>query len=599
MKKIALISLFSLSLMAIAATADAAAPLPDNEPKAFVPSPESELGQLERLTDRVLAQPDYPSFSYAVGDWKPLAETLLATVSPDSLELWEPEGMTRIDTPEGAAWAAIWLYKGQGHLLWYGWRRPTKNAEGLTLAFHDTFATTDTLLSISSYALKGPKSPALLTVEGAESGDKYFQIADIDSRMCLRTLSDINFSAEQKEFAEKRLRARMKRWPEILASNLATMPELVVCDAPRDVIRTVTYLVAFKDFTTHCGGWLVRPQGRGEKPKVTELFDGTAKINNPEKALLSPKVWYGAVYTNIIPFEFDGTDYFALVGFKGADLTEKKRVIDILAVDGNRVVFGADLFVHPRDTYKRRIFTYSARVGMQIAYDKKAEMIVFDHLAPSEAIMTGQYAFYGPDLTYDAYQLTDRGWLFQSDIQITEEDGAIPNEIEEMPAEELEYEYEEFEDNTSSAGRSSSKRKSSTSGKAKSGKSGSAKSSSGKSASAKANSRDGSSRDGSSHDDSEDDDSDPDADSGKFGSKSSSKSDSKAKAKKSSKGSSKSSASARDSKDRRSSSVSRRSSNSDRRDSDRGENRVRRRNSWFDKGRGNSAPNIRNRNSRR
>lgn len=76
---------------------------------------------------------------------------------------------------------------------------------------------------------------------------------------------------------------------------------------------------------------------------------------------------------------------------------------------------------------------------MVIRYDEKSRIIVMDHLEPAQRLMVGHPEFYGPDLSYDAYVLTDDGWEFQSDIQVTEEEGAVPNDDDgASPADDFE-----------------------------------------------------------------------------------------------------------------------------------------------------------------
>ena len=49
-------------------------------------------------------------------------------------------------------------------------------------------------------------------------------------------------------------------------------------------------------------------------------------------------------------------------------------------------------------------------------YDDKEEMIIFDHLSPTNSLFRGEYRFYGPDFSYDAYEVTRDGWKYKEDI---------------------------------------------------------------------------------------------------------------------------------------------------------------------------------------
>ena len=52
------------------------------------------------------------------------------------------------------------------------------------------------------------------------------------------------------------------------------------------------------------------------------------------------------------------------------------------------------------------IFEYSKQNAMTLIWDKKVNMIVFDHLVPYEPKMTGNFEFYGSDLSFDAFKIT-------------------------------------------------------------------------------------------------------------------------------------------------------------------------------------------------
>jgi len=55
---------------------------------------------------------------------------------------------------------------------------------------------------------------------------------------------------------------------------------------------------------------------------------------------------------------------------------------------------------------------------MSVKYHSKKKTIVVDHLSPRSSMMEGIYADYGPDGSYDAYQLRKGKWEFQSNIDV-------------------------------------------------------------------------------------------------------------------------------------------------------------------------------------
>ena len=65
---------------------------------------------------------------------------------------------------------------------------------------------------------------------------------------------------------------------------------------------------------------------------------------------------------------------------------------------------------------QRVVFRYGFQVTMALRPVPGEDRIVLDHLGPSRADLEGQYAFYGPDLSYDAYQWDGRRWMFERDV---------------------------------------------------------------------------------------------------------------------------------------------------------------------------------------
>jgi hypothetical protein len=66
----------------------------------------------------------------------------------------------------------------------------------------------------------------------------------------------------------------------------------------------------------------------------------------------------------------------------------------------------------------RLVFEFAKQVKMMLRYDKKIKMIVFDHLAPSHKKFTGQYMYYGPDLSQDGIQFIDGYWVLKPNLDL-------------------------------------------------------------------------------------------------------------------------------------------------------------------------------------
>lgn len=55
---------------------------------------------------------------------------------------------------------------------------------------------------------------------------------------------------------------------------------------------------------------------------------------------------------------------------------------------------------------------------MMLNYVAKDNTMVFDHLAAPDPEMEGNYAMYGPDLSYDGFKLQKGRWKFLNNIRL-------------------------------------------------------------------------------------------------------------------------------------------------------------------------------------
>ncbi len=150
-----------------------------------------------------------------------------------------------------------------------------------------------------------------------------------------------------------------------------------------------------------------------------ELFDNSAKIKNPELAILNNENWYGALYYKIIENKYSGKTYYTLLGADLNNLLSKKKIVEILYFDRkNELVFGKAVFKNRNQAVSRIIFEFNAQSNMVLTYNEEMEMIIYDHLSPSRPNLEGQYEFYGPDFSYDGLKFERGIWNSYPDIDV-------------------------------------------------------------------------------------------------------------------------------------------------------------------------------------
>jgi hypothetical protein len=148
-----------------------------------------------------------------------------------------------------------------------------------------------------------------------------------------------------------------------------------------------------------------------KKRSATGLF--------PDSCTLTSDQWYGAVYYQILVNPADTGKIYTLLGFDPNNFFTARKIIDVLSFDSlGRPLFGAPIFRYPDHTACRVLFEYSAQVSMMLRYDTALDMIVFDHLSPSEPGYEGVFQFYGPDFSYDGFIFSQGKWNYRKDLDI-------------------------------------------------------------------------------------------------------------------------------------------------------------------------------------
>lgn len=151
---------------------------------------------------------------------------------------------------------------------------------------------------------------------------------------------------------------------------------------------------------------------------VTELIYNPEEIKNLSQATVSPKRWYGAIYYKCITNKYKKQVFYTLLGWDGYTNVSNRKIIEPLNVSENgKITFGNNIFQDENNKRNRRIiFEFSEQVTMSLKYYPDIKQIIFDHLSPSESQLIGQFQFYGPDFSYDAYQFEKGKWILIKDV---------------------------------------------------------------------------------------------------------------------------------------------------------------------------------------
>lgn len=162
--------------------------------------------------------------------------------------------------------------------------------------------------------------------------------------------------------------------------------------------------------------WAIIQYKYQNKYRVVSLMDAAEDLKSPESKTLKAPQWYGAHYYHV--FMPEKNKYY-LLGYNGKSNIISQKVIEVLSFDNKgNILFGDDVFVTEKGSTKRIVFEYSREVSMSVKYHDKFKTIVFDHLSPREPHLVNLKQFYGPDLSYDAFQYKKGKWQLLQNVDV-------------------------------------------------------------------------------------------------------------------------------------------------------------------------------------
>ena len=215
-----------------------------------------------------------------------------------------------------------------------------------------------------------------------------------------------------------------------------SLNDIALLVSPDKKFRIINWNVAYDDGTQEYFGFIQEKYSqkkrkglfKKETAETTQLYpliDKSAEIKNPENTINDNKKWCGMLYYKIIIKKTKSKTYYTLLAWDGNDKLSVKKIIDVLTFDNNGTPhFGADIFIMPKKYPKRVIFEYNATCSISLKYNSKKDSIVFDHLAPAEPQLEGQYQYYCPDMSYDGFGFKHGKWNYGMDLNVTNEKSA-------------------------------------------------------------------------------------------------------------------------------------------------------------------------------
>ncbi|TSD67090.1 hypothetical protein FFF34_006770 [Inquilinus sp. KBS0705] len=206
------------------------------------------------------------------------------------------------------------------------------------------------------------------------------------------------------------------RMPNSFNYPFDSVKSVSIINAPDNRFRVFSWHIMNMDGSYRFYGTI--QMNTGGKLLMYPLEDYSPLLQNPEDSVTDNRKWYGAQYYKILRVDAP-KPYYVLLGWKGNNVKSTKKVIEALSFNrDDKPVLGMPVFAGNSKTRNRVIFQYTRQASMLLRYVPDQHLIVFDHLSPPDKKMKDQPETYGPDLTYDGYQLKNGKWVYVENLDM-------------------------------------------------------------------------------------------------------------------------------------------------------------------------------------
>jgi hypothetical protein len=190
-----------------------------------------------------------------------------------------------------------------------------------------------------------------------------------------------------------------------------------ILKSPDELLKIYNWNLFYSDGSNQYSGFVQYRKKKRKSHNLYELKDRSESIENPEQLKLSDQNWYGCLYYDLVEKQIGRETIYTLMGWDANDNFSNKKIIDILQIDRKGISFGMPVLNYKNKKYHRLIFEYAEQAKMLLQYDKRYDMIIWDHLSPPNSALKGNYEYYGPDGTQDGLNFKNDEWQYHPNIE--------------------------------------------------------------------------------------------------------------------------------------------------------------------------------------
>jgi hypothetical protein len=180
--------------------------------------------------------------------------------------------------------------------------------------------------------------------------------------------------------------------------------------SPDSLIKIVTWNLVLANAPGKYFTYIIKKGEPGSRNTVYYLTSNYSETPVKTDTSYTVADWYGALYYDLKPYTADNKTCWILLGIDYGNEFISRKIIEVLSFssDGS-LLFGKKWFSDTDKLRFREVLEYGSSAMMTLRFASE-KSIVFDHLVPFSPAQENDRQFYGPDYSYDAYNLTDGVW---------------------------------------------------------------------------------------------------------------------------------------------------------------------------------------------
>ena len=189
--------------------------------------------------------------------------------------------------------------------------------------------------------------------------------------------------------------------------------------APDSSFRIITWQMVINDNIIRQHGAIQLKTTDGSL-KLFPLIDKSDITQNMSDTIANHFGWMGAVYYKIIGTNYQGRNYYTLLGYDENNIRSNKKIIEILSFEKGQPVFGARQFSIAsgfgyNNKMARFIMEYKKQASPRLTYDADLSMIVFEHLISESNQPNKKWTLVG-DGDYEGFKWIDGRWVYVNKV---------------------------------------------------------------------------------------------------------------------------------------------------------------------------------------